>query len=231
MWKLCKSIAVTFCLWHLPAALAAANGQHPPMGVDRPSPVPCCADGYCYPNPYEWGYYRTNWRRWPTDCYNGLPLEVTPPGQITNETPSHVAPPAEEEDRRAPTPTPTLESEQQENAENGSSRGSSDTGLPPLPPLPPASSGGLQPRSGTPYSPSPQTPRTAPLNNTAPPTGDLDPPPELPFRSPVIAREPAPTRTVAQPLPAPSRKRVPTVNRHTDDPPPNLPVRLASYEN
>jgi hypothetical protein len=227
MLKLCISIAISLCVLHVSAPLAAANGQHPPMGVDRPSPVPCCADGFCYPNPYEWGYYRTNWRRWPTDCYNGLPLEVTPPGQITEETPSHVAPPAEEEDRRAPTPTPTLEAQQQENAQAGSSGGPSDTGLPPLPPPP---GGGLQPRTGTPYSPSPQSPRTTPLNNTAPPTGDLDPPPELPFRSPVIASEPAPTRAVVQPLPAPRRKPAPTV-QDSDDPPPNLPVRLASYTN
>src|SRR5262245_24011561 len=145
--KIIGAGALTIC------TATPAVAAHPPL--DRPTPPPCCADGICRPNAAEWGWYRTQWRRWPTEEL--APTPATSPGKAGKEAvpgvPSYETIPPELEDRRAPPPTkPRAESEERREA----------------PPEGPSAPGG-----------EPAAPRSAPLSS--PPGGLLTTPPESPL--------------------------------------------------
>lgn len=69
----------------------------------KPVPPPCAADGTCLPNRGEWGYYQTNWNRWPGQAEPG----PTDAEQVADEDqpslPSGpVTPGPREEEQRGP---------------------------------------------------------------------------------------------------------------------------------
>ena len=49
-----------------------------PLPIDPPTPPPCAADGTCYPNTGEWGYYPSRWRPWPGDQLVPTPSDAEP---------------------------------------------------------------------------------------------------------------------------------------------------------
>jgi hypothetical protein len=233
-----------------------AVAAHPPL--DRPTPPPCCADGICRPNTLEWGVYPTRWRRWPTEELEPTPAGQAKPGQEIPGIPSYETMPPELEDRRAPPPTkPRAEPEERPEPPSESPLAPGPGGEPAAPRSTPLTSppGGLlnTPQESpltpgptpfspptTPFSPGPSTPPTSPLvpppstnkmpwENGNEPTGDWDPPPALPSATAVsINRMPppsAPNRFVpAQRIQPAARQR----QAPSNDPPPTLPVSLAS---
>jgi hypothetical protein len=241
-----RSICATFLLGVSYAQTSVAGS--PPL--DRPTPPPCCADGLCYPNYSTYGWYPTRWRRWPTEPGEHVPTPGQPPAPLGPDLRPYETPPPEEEDRRAPPPSMPPRAEEAAVAPPASEPGTSaPTGQPPTEtprttePTPPGSSTPPAPL----FEPIEETPPTAPLNTTpstrlplepgptttppfeddAMPTSDLDPPPALPFRTPVIVTQPD-IRSPGQPkLPdaRPPRAQFPGP---VNDPPPALPVVMAS---
>jgi hypothetical protein len=245
-----KLSRIIFGSWITTCGLAVAAAAAPPL--DRPSPPPCCADGMCHANPCTWGWYETRWRRWPCECLAGGP---TPPGQLAPaqlgpEIQPYVAPPPEEEDRRAPLPTaPHGEPPRTLAPAGGAARPAEgettrtpagETTRTPAPEAtrPPA---GETPRV-TPYGPPPGSERATPrgvqpyepkspgMRSSTPsgPTSDADPPPELPFGPGSLTDRPEVREAKA---PAALPVLPPTVESQSDDPsdpPPALPTSLAS---
>jgi hypothetical protein len=225
--------ALAICAYDL------ARAAHPPL--DRPTPPPCCADGICYPNPTTWGVYGTRWRRWPTDTSQLVPAAPAPVRDLGPDIPAYETPRAEDEDRRAP-PRTVTPAEEAEAAEPGTA------------PLTPSGEGGLETPPTTPLTPqtSPLTPQTSPLappgtpltpepsplapptrmpweEDATGPTGDWDPPPSLPTATAATSAPQGSLRTMRQTEQA--APRIPTSRpRHapSNDPPPSLPVSLAS---
>jgi hypothetical protein len=228
-----------------------ASAAYPPL--DRPTPPPCCADGVCHAHGLTWGVYQTRWRRWPTEIVQADTTPLAPSEKLGPDLKPYEAPPAEEEDQRAPPPTKPKEEQEAEESE-APTEGPLDTT--PETPRIPRPEDSLQ----TPTTPFPspgrfpweeengggatqpaeegglQTPRTAPLVPPAPmpwekksnePSGDLDPPPTLPsvvtagaVRAPSLQ---APANSGPPQPPITPRPAAPT-----DDPPPKLPIVLAS---
>jgi hypothetical protein len=194
-----------------------------PIAPGRPSPPPCCADGVCYPNYMTWGHYATRWRRWPIEFPTPVPEELRPPAPLAPDVRAFEPPTAEEEDQRAPPPTPPRA---EEAAETAPPAGGPPAGGPPT----------QAPPAGAPTERPAERPATTPLAPPArgaaqPPTGDWDPPPELPFGAPVIGTGRdvrAAGRSDAAPAARPNRRPRPGPS---DDPPPELPIALASWAN
>lgn len=185
---------ISCCTFGFVLGVAGLSLGRPPL-IDPPSPPPCAADGSCYPNTCEWGYYPSRWRTWP-----GSNLEPTPrqapkeiPGRISPELGPSETPPAELEDAAAPPSTPKHE-EQKESA------------------TPP----GERPAEGENTEPSmPKVPlpnvETSPLG----PTSEQDPPPTLPRSLSLGVRTTVPNQASA------ARPAAPRVS--TSDPPPAPP--------
>ena len=223
--RVTRTIATGVVLgWMCQSSLAV----QPPL-IQRPTPPPCCADGQCFASPLTYGYYDTRWRRWPLErlaqAATARPGELAAP--LREEVAPYVAPPPEQEDRRAPPPSVPAGEQIPPGATGGAPRAPAAPGAP-VPPQggqPPATPGspGLQPRVGPGY-PSPGLPTppqaapmappagqgtpppTQPLFRSVPPesplnrsvpTGDADPPPSLPFGPALVAPE-QPTRDVSQ---------------------------------
>jgi hypothetical protein len=250
------------------SAVKPAVADNPPL--DRPTPPPCCADGICYPNIGEWGWYKTNWRRWPTEELQPTPGAVAPKaGTEIPDIGPYETPTPEQEDQRAPPRTKVREEGeevegprqgplQRPSAPGGSESprtsplapGPSSPTMPPPSRLTPGPTSPLVPGPTTPFSPSPSEPgrptpqspslltpppTRMPWENGGQPQGDWDPPPALPTATAATNRRmsndlppalPAPTRKAAAPTdrPAPpARKQMPN-----SDPPPSLPIALAS---
>jgi len=53
--------------------LRLSAGVMPVARAQKGTPPPCAADGTCIPNPVTWGFYATNWNRWP----GSVPAEPT----------------------------------------------------------------------------------------------------------------------------------------------------------
>jgi hypothetical protein len=218
---------------------AAAAGPGVPGIIDRPTPPACCADGICYPNAATWGAYRTRWRRWPSEALVPTPAEDAARRGLELRPYEPLRP--EEEDRRAPLPTPAPEREQPES-EEGITR-------PPATPTTPPSTNPPSTTPGTPSLTPPnnfETPPTTPFEDDQPtqptteprntlPFGQFesqgdDPPPAPPFRARAIAE--APVRRQVElpkvsPSPSPVRRAVvPSQPRTSDDPPPAFPLTL-----
>jgi hypothetical protein len=243
-----------------------AIAAHPPLG--RPTPPPCCADGVCYPNVGEWGWYRTNWRRWPTEELQPTPTTGAPkPGAEIPDLERYETPTPEQEDQRAPPRTKTRE-EPEEGAPTpratplprprgagpeaprtpyapGPTTPTTPPSLlnPPTSPLTPGPRTPMTPGPATPERPSPQSPPSLltppptrmPWENGGQPTGDWDPPPAPPTATAATGARrsddlppvlPSPTRRVPG---QPNRPAVPPREQMPNgDPPPGLPVALAS---
>ncbi len=224
----------------------------PPV-IDRPSPPPCCADGQCFASPLTYGYYDTRWRRWPleTMAQAGTAKPATLSAPMRQDVPPFVTPPAEQEDRRAPPPSVPAGDQTPVSVPGGAPRAQAAPGgpTPPQGTQPPAGGPGYPPPSfPTPPQPAPMTPPASPgtqpgtgplYKNVSPdsplnrsgPMGDADPPPALPFGPALVAPE-QPTRDVSQqpaefPVQSPSVK---PAYAPSSDPPPALPIALASYE-
>jgi hypothetical protein len=206
-----------------------------PPCPDRPTPPPCCADGHGYSRSETFGVYETHWRPWPIQNL-GPGKPQTGEQQLQNIVPRFESPSAEEEDRKAPPPTtppeappsriptgtnnttPGSETKTAPNAPGARQPG--DTTEPAgqrrtLPPYEPQSPGGNRPTGGT------------------GPTGEVDPPPALPF-GPGSIQHGSPVRE-ANRLPAlPTRSERPFSGANSnpsDDPPPALPNTLAKLSN
>lgn len=193
-----------------------------PLAPGRPSPPPCSADGYCYPNYETWGHYRTRWRRWPIEI-SAAPAAARPgakPAELGPDVPKYEALPPEEEDRRAPPPSvtrgkPVEFGPRQAGPQEGTGEEAPATAprssLPGLPTPPQEGTGtipspesifGLPPEETspagppTPGTPTDQTPRTAPL---APPAGSGLPPTSAPVGEPVGDEDQPPALPFAAP--------------------------------
>lgn len=227
-----------------------------PLAPGRPSPPPCCADGICYPNPTTWGHYATRWRRWPLEYVEPAPAGAQPPQSLGPDVPTYVLPTPDEEDRRAPPPSaPPRAEEAGETRPPAAAPEAPAEEAPSTAPATPPSEFGTpspdlfgEPDEQAPLStpppfgePAEETPSTAPLvppsgGGTFPstpgfgqPTGDVDPPPALPFRAPSIGKRPelrSASRPATTPKPARNSEAAPA-----DDPPPALPIALASWTN
>lgn len=209
-----------------------------PPPLDRPTPPPCCADGRCYANPLTFGVYETRWRRWPIESMEPTRGGPTLPIQPQADIPSFQAPPAEEEDRKAPPPTmpreepvktPTSEPQQEPGGPGGQSEpeGSGPAAAPTTTPGEPNDQNGLR-RTLPPLEP--QSPATQPFNINGP-TSESDPPPALPFGPRSISAPPQ-IREARQAPAIPVRRPAPTTSAvPTDDPPPGLPTSLAALSN
>jgi hypothetical protein len=235
-------------------ALICGSGVAAPP-LDRPTPPPCCADGHAWASPAVYGVFPTRWRRWPLEYAEQAPtVKLAPlPTELKPEVPPFEAPPAEQEDRKAPPPsTPRAEEPQAAPAPAPGPRGPG--GAPP-PTSPQSAAPGMQPRS-LPYTqpalptppqttpPSPpgaegvqpssgplfkSIPPESPLNRSGP-MGDLDPPPTLPFGpQPVSPNAPAGEliKPATMPISLPSTSRV---DPPSNDPPPAPPVSLARLQ-
>jgi hypothetical protein len=220
-----------------------------PLVPGRPSPPPCCADGYAYPNPVTWGHYATRWRRWPIEFAAPARAGEPTPRPLGPDVPPYERPVPDEEDRRAPPPS-APRGEPVQTAPRPTPSQEDTEEAPPTPPqrgeesaLSPESIFGVPsedtpPSTGLPLNaPAEEVPVTAPLvppsgGEAAPtttplsePMGDQDLPPAPPFASPALNKQPA-VRSASQPaMPAP-KNNVPTAPE--DDPPPALPIALAS---
>ena len=213
---------------------AGAAGPGVPGILDRPTPPACCADGICYPNPTTWGAYPTRWRRWPGEVL--APADAARPSRPVGELPTLEPPVPEDEDRRAPPPTPAPEAAEPET--NGEIRRPATTTTPPLtPPLetpgttPLTPPGSLDTTPGTPFEDDQPTDIEdgLPFHSRLGPKGD-DPPPAPPFRAPKVAealrqQKAEPARVAPAPTPA-RRAVVPAPSGDSDDPPPAFPLTL-----
>ena len=166
----------------------------PPLPIDRPTPPPCAADGICYPNVNEWGYYPGRWRRWPGYELVPTPAEPAPAERMGPDLAPFEVPSPEKEDERAPPASTKKEAAAPAAEPDGAA---------------PASEGLDTPT--TPSYPSPLTP-------SAEPTTELDPPPAPPFAMTSAMRSSA----AALRVPADQRPRGPRAAPATD-PPPAMP--------
>jgi len=181
--------------------------------VDHATPAPCTAEGGCYPKRNTFGYYPTQWRRWPGADYGGpAPEEAGPADGIDVIVP----PAAEDEDQQAPTPIEdTIESDEppvggggfdgegfegnnfEPPAEPAFDRPGVEIDLPPLPegPLPTRPALPQRPgppgQQGQPGQPGPQnTPPALPFGSNNAPRGletDGWGPPAPPFEARPVA--------------------------------------------
>ena len=210
-----------------------------PPCVERPTPPPCCADGRCMPNPMTFGWYETRWRRWPLENVQEPPKGPAGELQLKNEIPRFESPPAEEEDRKAPPPTVSHDESGAARIAPGGAQtpggqsGAEGRGAPPTTPIRENEPPTAPRRTLPPYDPQNPgaTPGMRPLNNTGP-TGELDPPPSLPF-GPQLTREPAPVREANRgpALQPPRPVRPANAAATSDDPPPALPGTFATLSN
>ncbi|WP_146571749.1 hypothetical protein [Botrimarina hoheduenensis] len=70
--------------------------------VDPPSPPACSVDGVCRSKADTFGFYQTNWRRWPSDVDSDTPKPAANPEDALLGP--FDPPPAKEEDQQAPPP-------------------------------------------------------------------------------------------------------------------------------
>jgi hypothetical protein len=223
---------------------AAAAGPGVPGLIDRPTPPACCADGICYPNVATWGAYPTRWRRWPSEALAPTPAEEAARRGLELRPYEPLRP--EEEDRRAPLPTPAPEREEAES-EEGITRPPATPTTPPST-YPPSTTpgtptftppGNLESPTQIPFEDDQTTPPTTEPGNLLPfgqldPPGDDspgdDPPPAPPFRARAIAEAPVRQRAElpkVSPSPSPVRRAVvPSQPGNSDDPPPAFPLTL-----
>jgi hypothetical protein len=224
--------------------------------IDRPTPPPYCADGVCYPNAETWGWYQQRWRRWPTEELQPIPSTAAPrPGREIPGIEPYETPPPEQEDQRAPPRSKAREETEEAPVrpreaplEGPSPDGGLDSTRPaptapgPSSPFTPGPSP-LVPGPESPFAPgpSPTGPTSQPPSLLAPPPGkmpwengdqpmgDWDPPPALPGTSAVSVDRPSAPRNANQFAPAkPVRQAPPVRQSPNSDPPPTLPVALAS---
>ncbi len=212
-----------------------------PLAPGRPSPPPCCADGFAYANYTTWGHYPTRWRHWPIHMAATMPGAGQTLPQLGPDVPTYQPLPPEEEDRRAPPPTTPREEATPRAApaeQDGESAAPPDNRAPAkpesdelpdsffgLPSLDVSPSDSSTP-STTPLTPPPgtqDTPNTLPLPS-ADPFGD-DVPPAPPFATPRL-QGPV-IRSASQPV-QPAIKQPVKQAEPQDDPPPALPSSLAS---
>ncbi len=146
------------CLLAAWGATSLAMGRGP--YVDPPTPPPCAADGTCYPNTGEWGYYPARWRTWPGDQLEPTPSKspTEAEGQVSPELSHSETPPPDLEDAAAPPSSPKREEPSAEPPVEGGEPAPDGKGGTSLPNVP---------------LPDDETP---PLG----PTSDHDPPPALP---------------------------------------------------
>jgi hypothetical protein len=185
---------ILFCSLVVCSVTGLARGRSP-LPIDPPTPPPCAADGTCYPNTCEWGYYPSRWRTWPGDQLQPTPSKAPTEaeGQVSPELGHSETPPPELEDAAAPPSSPKRD-EPPAAAEGPSATDNGETSLPNVP------------------LPDDETP--SPLG----PTSEHDPPPPLP-RS-LSSKLPATgSRHTATPIGV--RPTPPRVS--TGDPPPSPP--------
>jgi hypothetical protein len=214
----------------------AATGTHGPLPLDRPTPPPCCADGRCSTN-HVWGVYETRWRRWPGVTDAPLEPSAAPaPGELGPAVPPYEAPPAAEEDQRAPAPTRPRPPERDLEEERESDPGATPTARPETAPSGPLETGPFdtEPFDTGPFDTesleeSPLEDRGLPTMPWDEPTSEADPPPAPPFAlsSPSPGNQPAraavkASATMPTTFEQPASVRPLTPPAH--DPPPPLPL-------
>ena len=80
----------------------AAVAQHYAGGHASTYVVGDCPSGFCIPNPANYGYYQTGWRRWPTSIPASPHLEQPAAGPIESLPPAELPDPHFESDIIAP---------------------------------------------------------------------------------------------------------------------------------
>jgi hypothetical protein len=159
-----------FCGWctlSIVCSVAGLAAGRAPL-IDPPTPPPCAADGTCYPNTGEWGYYPSRWRTWPgaqlepTAAKSPTPAE----GQISPELRHTETPPAELEDAAAPPSSPKHEEPAEGAPAEGAKQPAAESQPSTLPnvPLPDAESPPLGPTSEN--DPPPALPRSLSMRPT-----------------------------------------------------------------
>lgn len=112
-----------------PSAACSSCGVRAFAGVDGATPPPCAAEGVCYPKYETFGFYQTNWRRWPGDSDTSRP-EPTEATAGDDLLAPFDAPPKEREDQQAP---PPIEEDPGATLEDEDDLPPLDIDLPPLP--------------------------------------------------------------------------------------------------
>jgi len=187
---ICLLASWAFARW----AMAAKPGL-----IDRPTPPPCAADGTCYPNPGEWGYYQVRWRTWPGVALEPTPAgEPTPEEQLGPELSPHETPPAEVEDVQAPP-------------------GTTKRQPPTTPPVAPPTEAEESPGNGAePTAPNQQPFSPPSVEPMTEPGAEADPPPMLPLS---ISQPKRPTASASRTKGA----RALAPKSASNDPPPTPP--------
>jgi hypothetical protein len=198
--RLMTMLGTVATCWTMGAAMADQ-----PIYLDAPTPPPCAADGTCYPNTGEWGYYPSRWRPWPGDQLEPTPAaaEPTPAEErISPELGPTETPPPELEDATPPPSSPKREIKSAPPESDEAPPTSEGTTLPDVP------------------LPDDETPPASPLTE---PTGDADPPPTLPFAVSAPGRAPSGVDPAPPAAPRRSAARV-----SAGDPPPTPPWAFRS---
>jgi hypothetical protein len=153
-------LTTLFCWLAVCGVTGSASGRSP-LPIDPPTPPPCAADGTCYPNTCEWGYYPSRWRTWPGDQLEPTPSKTPTEaeGRVSPELGHSETPPPELEDAAAPPSSPKREEATAEPPAAGE--------------RPPATDNG---ESSLPNVPLPDAETPSPLGTTS----EFDPPPPLP---------------------------------------------------
>jgi hypothetical protein len=244
-WTTMVAGSLLVCFAYCEPVLSAS----PPL--DRPSPPPCCADGVCRPNPTTFGWYATQWRRWPCEELQPTPASgsSTVPGTgLGPDVKPFETPRVEDEDRRAPPPSKQAQekkaAEERERggqpatppAGSGGAVISPDTGLPPLPTGPTGPATPDVPAGGGPATmpwDAPAAPAgesglpSQPWDKKAEPTSDSDPPPAPPVATATVNTRRA-KPTISRPKQSPQREPAgPMQISSSSDPPPSLPLALS----
>lgn len=215
----CWMSTIFACAAWVSSALAA-----PPL-IDRPTPPPCAADGRCYPNVNEWGFYPGRWRRWPGHEEYPVPAQPSPAERLGPDVSPYEIPPPELEDAQAPPASTKDEATKPPATPAASGPATSESSAQPAAPTntPAAPSLDQSIPSLDPSSPDfemPPTFESSPFfDEPESPTSDLDPPPALPFAS--SSAKNGSSTGVNGPLPSSSPAAAQP--RSANDPPPGLP--------
>ena len=171
------------------ACPACVTGRCRQCPAKRPGHHDSCREGRCVPycpvRPQHYGFYGTQWRKWPGQ---GV-VPVSDERQATPALPPRLAVPSPDEESTRATEEDVPETE---SAPNAATRAVPDI-LPPLPPGNPA----------TPAAPAPARPKPIPQPEPAPPVLEPTTPEPMKTEDESTKPQPDPTKPV-EPKPAPS---------------------------
>ena len=170
------------------ACPACVTGRCRQCPAERRGHHDSCREGRCVPycpvRPQHYGFYGTQWRKWPGQ---GV-VPVSDERQATPALPPRLAVPSADEESTRPTDEDVPETE---SAPEAARRAVPDI-LPPLPPVTPA----------TPAAPAPQRPKPIPQPEPALPVLKPTTPGPMPTKDELAKPQPDPTKPAPSELPA-----------------------------